>query len=318
MHDTLMKPKRPNQSNSSVFLIAGPTASGKSAAAMALAEETGGWIVNADSMQVYDQWRVLTARPSVEDEATLPHRLYGHRPVAEWYSVGDWLRELAALREMAGSTPLIIVGGTGLYFRAATMGLAPIPAIPAEIREAADTKLQNIGDAAFKAALLRIDPRAIEMDIDNPRRMLRAWEVITATGRSLISWAEEPTKPLLSEADILFQAILSPERDLLAARIARRFETMLDQGALAEVVAISALALDPSLPAMRAIGYRQLAAFIAGEISREAAIERAVIETRQYAKRQRTWFRNQLGDWPEFPEGGALLSAAHTAITDRR
>lgn len=296
-----------------VILIAGPTASGKSAAAIALARETGGWVVNADSMQVYDCWRVLSARPAPEEEALVPHRLYGHRRADQWYSVGDWLRELAALRACADA-PLIVTGGTGLYFRAATQGLAAIPAIPHGVRAAAEDRLAQEGADAFRAALLALDPSAAALDIDNPRRMLRAWEVKTATGRSITEWAQETPAPILPDADIAFRGVLSPPRELLAARISARFDVMMGSGALEEVAAVRALALDPDLPAMRAIGYRQLSDYLDGAMTRAQAIERAVIETRQYAKRQRTWFRNQLGDWPQFESGKLLLAAARDAL----
>lgn len=297
--------------NLSTFLIAGPTASGKSGLALALADEIGAWIVNADSLQVYQGWRLLTARPTLRDEKRAPHRLYGHVDPATRYSVGEWLRDLAPVLTAAREqrAPLIIVGGTGLYFRTLLQGLSPIPAIPDASRAATEELLDTIGAEAFRVELISLDPKAATLDIENPRRMLRAREVFDATGKSLVDWQSEVTAPLLYPSEVTAKLVLNPDRDALAARIADRFGLMVAEGALDEVREMHARGLDASLPSMRAIGSGLLAAYQRGEISLDAATERATIETRQYAKRQRTWFRNQMADWPitETPEEALTL-----------
>ena len=290
---------------SDVILIAGPTASGKSALALALAEKLGGTIVNADSMQVYRDLRVITARPSPEEEARIPHRLYGHVDAAENYSVGRWCRDVGAvLAEAAaqGRMP-ILVGGTGLYFKALTSGLAAVPPIPAEIRSQVRGRMQNEGAAALHAELMRRDPAtATRLMVNDRSRISRALEVVLATGRSLADWHRDGLPALVDPARAA-KVFLTCERKQLVARIETRFAAMLKAGALDEVRALAARGLDPLLPAMKAHGVPWLIRHLNGEISLAEAAAGAVMDTRRYAKRQLTWFRNQMEDWPwEAPE----------------
>lgn len=270
-------------------LIAGPTASGKSALAMDLAARDGRVIVNADALQVYANWRILTARPSPEDEAQAPHALYGHVARDAPYSVGHWLRDLAPLL----SRPVVIVGGTGLYLTALTEGLADIPPTPAAIRAEADHRRATEGPAALLADL---DPAtAARIDRLNPARIQRAWEVQRATGRGLAAWQDETPPPLLplSACDAL---LVMPETGWLNARIDRRFDTMISQGALEEARA-ELPHWQPARPSSRAIGAPELIAHLRGDCTLPAAIAAAKTATHQYAKRQRTWFRSRMGDW---------------------
>ena len=272
-------------------LIAGPTASGKSALAMELAARDGRVVVNADALQVYDCWRVLSARPSVAEEAALPHALYGHIGRDEPYSVGHWLREAAAFLDR----PVVIVGGTGLYFMALTEGLAQIPATPPEVRALADARMVAEGIAGL---LAEIDPAtAAKIDRLNPARVQRAWEVQAATGRGLAAWQADTGPALLPRlgAEAL---VIRPDVGWLDARIARRFGQMMDAGALEE--ARAALPdWDPTRASSKAIGAPELIAHLRGEITRPDAIEAATLASRQYAKRQRTWFRSRMKDWRE-------------------
>ncbi|WP_444451776.1 tRNA (adenosine(37)-N6)-dimethylallyltransferase MiaA [Rhodobacter capsulatus] len=277
-------------------LIAGATASGKSALALEIAEQSGGVVVNADALQVWSCWRVLSARPAQDDEARAAHLLYGHRKPGEDYSVGAWLREigplLAAFRRGAGPRP-IIVGGTGLYLTALTEGLAEIPATPAEIRVQADARRQAEGHLGMLAEL---DPAtAARVDPLNPMRVQRAWEVLQATGRGLAAWQDDTPPPLLPLADAS-ALLLSPDRDTLAERIDRRFAAMLDHGALNEVRAVLPQ-WDAGALWAKAIGAPELVAHLRGEIDLATATERAQAASRQYAKRQRTWFRARMGGW---------------------
>jgi len=287
------------------ILIAGPTASGKSTLALELAAHLGDCvIVNADSMQVYDGWHLLTARPSRAEAARAPHHLYGHVDPSIRYSVGAWMRDMEHLLAMArdsGATP-VIVGGTGLYFSALTQGLSNIPPIPARIRTEAQDKLAREGPQTFRRDLLADDPAAARLDIENPRRMLRAWEVVMATGRSITDWARETPPPLLP-LDRACALAIEGDRDTVIARIDGRFDAMIEGGLLAEVAAMSARDLDPALPAMLAVGAPPLMAHLAGEMTLEDAVLRAKIDTRRYAKRQRTWLRNQMADWTRIPMG---------------
>lgn len=272
-------------------LIAGPTASGKSALAMAIARTQGGVIVNADALQVYENWRILSARPDAADEAAAPHRLYGHIGARQDYSAGHWLREVRDL--LKGSRRLIITGGTGLYFSALTEGLAEIPATPPAIRAEADRLrmqqgIETLLDAIDVTTRARIDTR-------NPMRVQRAWEVQQATGQGLAAW-QDATPPPLLPLDACTALLVEAEKDWLNARIARRFDAMLCAGALDEVRANLAI-WDPALPSMKAIGAPDLVAHLRGEITLDAAREAATIATRQYAKRQRTWFRARMRDW---------------------
>jgi tRNA dimethylallyltransferase len=270
-------------------LIAGPTASGKSALALEIAARDGRVIVNADALQVYANWRILTARPTAQDEAALPHALYGHVGRATTYSVGHWLRDVAPLL----AQPVVIVGGTGLNFNALTRGLAEIPATPAEVRTEADARMRDDGRTALLAELdadtvARIDPL-------NGARVQRAWEVWRATGRGLAAWQAETPAPLLplARAEAI---VLRPETGWLNDRIARRFAAMLAEGALEEA-RHNLPGWDPKLPSSRAIGGPELIAHLQGETSLDEAIAAATLASRQYAKRQRTWFRSNMGDW---------------------
>jgi tRNA dimethylallyltransferase len=271
-------------------LIAGPTASGKSALALRIAEAQGGVIVNADALQVYDGWRILTARPSPEDEARAPHILYGHVPFEAEYSVGDWLRAVRPL--LSGKARPIFVGGTGLYFRALTEGLAEIPAIPPEIRAEADA----MTDADLLAALDQVDPElAARIDRQNRARVQRGWEVWRATGRPLSAWQAETAPPDLALEDAV-PLVIDADRDWLNERIALRFDTMLEQGALEEARA-NLHRWDAAGGARKAIGAPELIAHLKGDITLAEAREAAIIASRQYAKRQRTWFRARMGGW---------------------
>ena len=276
------------------ILIAGPTASGKSALALEIAERQGGRIVNADALQVYDGWRILTARPSPEDEARAPHALYGHVPFTGDYSTGVWLRDVRPL--LTGGLRPIILGGTGLNFAALTGGLADIPETPPEIRAEAEA----LPLAQMLADLDRDDPViAARIDRANPMRVQRAWEVMRATGRPLSDWQADTPAPDLPLAAC--QAlVLDAPRDWLNARIARRFDQMLQQGALDEARAVLPL-WDKAQGARKAIGGPELIAHLTGEMTLEAAREAAITASRQYAKRQRTWFRARMADWRRIP-----------------
>ena len=268
-------------------MIAGPTASGKSALALALAESQGGTIVNADASQVYACWRVLTARPSAAEEARAPHALYGHLAYNAEYSVGHWLREVKDVLDK-GSRP-IIGGGTGLYFSAITDGLSDIPSSPPYIRIQADKlTLEALRDGIAKATLHGLDQA-------NRARVQRAWEVETATGRPLHEWQANKSKPLLSGSN-LAKIVMDAPKEWLNTRIERRFSSMLNDGALDEVAEMEKR-YDAALPAFRAIGVDQCRAVLNGALSKEAAAEAASIATRQYAKRQRTWFRARMQEW---------------------
>ena len=288
--------------NIGVVLIAGPTASGKSALALALAQSLGGSIINADSMQVYRDLRIITARPTAEEEARVPHRLYGHVEAGESYSTGRWCVEAsAALREAQGAGRLpIVVGGTGLYFKALTHGLAAIPAIPADVRARIRERLREDGAAALHAELEARDPQMARRLMPRDRtRVARALEVVTATGRSLADWQRDGMRGAGlkgAPADVV-RVFLSVERAELYARIDARFERMLGSGALAEVQALRSRRLDPALPAMKAHGVPWLMRHLAGEIDLAAAVEAAKRDTRRYSKRQVTWFRHQLPEW---------------------
>ena len=281
-------------------LIAGPTASGKSARALELAERNGGVIVNADSMQVYSVLSLLTARPSAEEMAVVPHRLFGHVHPATPYSTGAWIRDVETLLhdgELDGR-PAIFVGGTGLYFRALIEGLSPMPEIPAEIREMWRSRLMAEGSEALHRILMEKDPEsASRLRASDGQRIARALEVFDASGRPISSWQRERTTPLV-DGDSAEKIVLEPDRQELARRISERFDSMVAQGALDEVRALNALDLDPALPAAKAIGVPELAAYLADEISLDEAATGAKAASRQYAKRQMTWFRNQFGeDW---------------------
>lgn len=280
-------------------LIAGPTASGKSALALARAHESGAAIVNADAMQVYDVLGVLTARPSEAEMEGVPHFLYGAVHPGRRFSTGDWLRAVKTLLagpEIAGR-PLVFVGGTGLYFDALLRGFAEVPSVPAAIIRQVEDEVRRL-DRAGRAELLKErDPEmAGRLQAHDPQRVVRALAVLKATGRSLASFQTAGQAGMLDGFE-LERTVLNPERIVLRKRIARRFETMLESGAVEEVKALRQLDLDPSLPAMKAIGVREISDWLDGRISRDRAIELAVTATRQYAKRQRTWFRSRMSDW---------------------
>jgi tRNA dimethylallyltransferase len=280
-------------------LIAGPTASGKSALALELAEKTDGVVINTDSMQVYADLRVLTARPSPEEEARAPHRLYGHIDAAVNFSAGHFVGDAASeLREARAQNRLpIFVGGTGLYFKALTRGLSAVPAIPAEIRDDVRARLERNGVEALHAELALRDPLAAERLKPRDRtRIARALEVVEATGRPLTDWHREGPPPLLASGE--FRALfLAPEREALYARIDARFTAMLRLGALDEVAQLAARRLDPLLPAMKAHGVPPLMKHLAGDITLEEATDIGRADTRHYAKRQFTWFRHQVPDF---------------------
>ena len=280
-------------------LIAGPTASGKSALALAVAEGLGAVIVNADSMQVYRDLRIITARPTADDEIRAPHELYGFVDAAENYSVGRWCRDVEeTLRKIGeqGRVP-ILVGGTGLYFKALTSGLAAVPPIPADIRADVRGRLQQEGAPALHAELMRLDPATAQRVTANDRsRISRALEVVLATGRALSDWHREGLPPLIDPARAV-KVFITCERKELVRRIEVRFDAMIKSTALDEVRRLAERRLDPALPAMKAHGVPWLIRHLNGEISREEAIAGAVMDTRRYAKRQLTWFRNQMNDW---------------------
>jgi tRNA dimethylallyltransferase len=303
-------------------LIAGPTASGKSALALELALSASGIVINTDSMQVYRDLRVITARPTQDEEARVPHRLYGHVDAAVNFSAGAWVSDAAAALDEAqaeGRLP-IFIGGTGLYFKALTAGLSVVPPIPAEVRESVRARLDQNGVEALHAELARRDPRAAErLNLRDRTRIARALEVVEATGRSLLDWHHEGQPPLLPKGR--FRAVfVAPERDELYARIDARFEAMLGAGALGEVERLAARNLDPLLPAMKAHGVPALIRHLRGELSLAEAAAIGQADTRHYAKRQFTWFRHQLPDFEWVQPGTArewLAAAVKAAAAPR-
>jgi tRNA dimethylallyltransferase len=281
------------------ILIAGPTASGKSALALALAERLGGTIINADSMQVYRELSVLTARPSREDAARAPHALYGFVPGTDAYSAARYATDAAAAiaaARAAGRVP-IVVGGTGLYFRALLQGLSPVPPVDPDARAYWRAQAASRPAPELHALLQARDPAtAARLMPTDPQRIVRALEVLESTGRSLSDWQREPGVPVLTEADTTRLLVL-PEREAMVQRIEARFDAMLEHGALREVAGLLALGLSPELPVMRALGVASLARHLAGEIGLEEAAAAAKAETRKYAKRQLTWLRRNMIAW---------------------
>ena len=271
------------------ILLAGPTASGKSALAMQLAARDGRVIVNADALQVYACWRILTARPTPDEAAALPHVLYGHVARDQTYSVGHWLREVAGVLRR----PVVIVGGTGLYFAALTEGLADIPAVPAPVRAEAEAVRKAGGVAGLLAGL--DGATAARIDTANPMRVQRAWEVLRATGRGLVDWQADTAAPVLPLGHVQ-AVVLQPDPGWLDARIARRFGQMLATGALDEVRAAQPV-WQPGSPWARAIGAAELIAHLRGEADLTAAMAAAILSSRRYAKRQRTWGRSRKDGW---------------------
>jgi len=285
-----------------ITLIAGPTASGKSRLAMQRARETGAVVINADSQQLYADLRVLSARPSVGDEAEIPHRLYGVADAADAWSVGRWSRAVMdLLAELAAEgRPALLVGGTGLYFNALTKGLADIPPVPADIRDAVQAEFDAEGEAVFRRRLAEVDPAAEAAIFPADRqRLVRALSVHRVSGRALSAWKAD-TRPLLAphSYDAL---VVEPSRERLYASCDARVDMMMAHGALDEVRALVARDLPPDLPAMKAVGVRELAAHLEGELSLEDAVAAVKQSTRNYAKRQLTWFRNQQRDWHRDP-----------------
>jgi tRNA dimethylallyltransferase len=289
-------------------LIAGPTASGKSALALGVAERIGGIVINTDSMQVYRDLKIITARPDVAEEARAPHLLYGHVDAAENYSVGRFLIDAATALESVRAQDRVPVftGGTGLYFKALTRGLAAIPPVPADVRAAVRARLDAAGPRALHAELACRDPVvAARLRPADRTRIARALEVVEATGRSIADWQHDGMPPLLGTAR-LARVFLAPDRAALYRRIDARFDVMLSAGALDEVRALAQRRLDPLLPAMKAHGVPWLIRHLAGDMALDAAADEAKKDTRHYAKRQFTWFRHQLADWPRVDPAGAL------------
>ncbi|RWE56563.1 tRNA (adenosine(37)-N6)-dimethylallyltransferase MiaA [Mesorhizobium sp.] len=293
------------------ILIAGPTASGKSALVLDIAEHDGGVIVNTDSMQVYSVLDVLTARPTAAELVRVPHFLYGHVHPSTAYSTGAWLRDVMKLIDNGAflERPVIFVGGTGLYFRALAEGISEMPDIPQSIRDRWRYELQEQGAAKLHRILLREDSATgMMLKPTDGQRIVRALEVLDASGRSILEWQAARGRPLIDRASTRF-FVVEPDRAELVERIEARFDRMLEKGALDEVRRLTDLGLDPDLPAMKAIGVRELQAAMAGELSFPEAIERAKIATRQYAKRQTTWFRHQLGpEWMRLRPGDRVES----------
>jgi tRNA dimethylallyltransferase len=284
--------------NIDAILITGPTASGKSALALRLAQETGGVVINADSMQVYDTLRVITARPSVDDMAGIDHLLYGHVPAIRAYSTGEWLRDVTALlAKLKGEGRLpVFVGGTGLYFKALTGGLSDMPEVSQDIRCRVRLRLKEEGPEVLHAELASRDAVvASTLETRDGQRIVRALEVLEETGRSIADF-QGKTGPVVIDPSRARKLVVLPDRQVLQKRIDARFVTMLESGAIEEVQALMALDPTPDLPVMKAIGVREIAAMLAGEMRRDAVIERGAALTRQYAKRQMTWFRNQMDE----------------------
>jgi tRNA dimethylallyltransferase len=298
------------------ILIAGPTASGKSALALELAERKGGVIVNTDSMQGYSVLDVLTARPTAAEHARAPHFLYGHVDPSTAYSTGAWLRDVmrliddGALAPDGIKRPVIFVGGTGLYFRALAEGISEMPDIPQQVRDRWRYELKEQGSAKLHRILMHEDSAvAMQLKPTDGQRIVRALEVLDASGRSILEWQATRGRSLIDRASARF-FVIEPDRPALVERIEKRFDRMLDHGALDEVKQLAALNLDPDLPAMKAIGVRELSAAMAGDIGFPQAIERCKIATRQYSKRQTTWFRHQLGpEWLRLQLGDGLQMA---------
>jgi tRNA dimethylallyltransferase len=283
----------------SITLIAGPTASGKSALALKMSRETGAVIINADSQQLYADLRILTARPSVEDEAQADHRLYGVADAADAWSVGRWSRAALDILDELGADgrSAILVGGTGLYFMSLTRGLADIPPVPLATRDTVEAEYAIEGETAFRARLAQADPdaaRAIERG--DRQRLVRAMSVFVASGRSLSDWKAD-TKPLLPYGSWTGR-VVEPDRQRLYQNCDARVDLMLEQGAVEEVAALVARGLSGSLPAMKAVGVRELADYLTGALKRDDAVAALKQATRNYAKRQLTWFRQQTPDWP--------------------
>ncbi len=303
--------RRAKASRPRAILIAGPTASGKSAAALLLAERLGGTVINTDSMQVYRELAILTARPGPADLARAPHRLYGMVRAAEAYSVGHWLAAAAdAVGEAEGEGKVpILTGGTGLYFKALSEGLAPVPDVPPEIRAYWRDRAAAIGAENLHRELSDRDPgMAARLPPTDPQRLVRALEVIDATSISLAEWQGANAAPVLPLEGVL-RLVIAPEREALYAAIDARFDAMIEAGAIEEVRALLALGLDPGLPCMRAHGVRELALYLSGDAGLAEAVAKAKTEQRRYAKRQMTWAKRFMKDWDWVPDAGAAVDA---------
>ena len=286
--------------NDKPILIAGPTASGKSALGIELARAYNGVVINADSLQIYRQWQILTARPDEDEVSQCPHWMYGHVDIGAPYSAGHWLTDVSACLDRARDDGLrpIILGGTGLYFQLLTQGIADIPEIPQSVKDRADLIEQTDGKQAFAELLRGTDPKTSErIDMQNPMRTRRAWEVLEATGKGMADWQDETPAPLLRREDCIGVSLVS-DKEWLNERIARRFDMMIDMGALNECQRVWDAGLwDENHPSCRAIGARELIGHLQNGDDLEGAIEGSKIQTRQYAKRQRTWFRSKMRDW---------------------
>ena len=296
-------------------LIAGPTASGKSELALALAARDGGVVINADASQVYSCWRILTARPDDSELAKAPHALYGHVDCARRYSTGDWLRDVAAVLDDAAQRGLrpIVVGGTGLYFAALTEGLSAIPPIPTKVRARSEALIAEGRVGELLADLGRDDPEThARIDRDNPRRVQRAWDVLIATGRGLADWHRATPPPLIGPEQAVRVAVW-PAIPFLNCRIEARFRIMVEAGALDECHRFLAAGIDPALPSAKVLGAEPLSAHLRGDLSLDATITTSVTATRRFAKRQRTWMRNRMADWPRVAPGPDAAAAVPEA-----
>lgn len=294
-------------------LIAGPTASGKTGLALKIAERNGGIIINADALQVYSKWQVLTARPTDAEIAQAAHHLYGHVDETQDYSVGRWIKEVSDLLNKTDK-PAIIIGGTGLYFGALLNGLSTIPPISSEIRSAANDHLEREGLAWFLARLNKDDPETLlKLDQNNPARLQRAWEVLEATGKGLSYWHARPTRPII-RIEETSPILLNWQVDDLNNRIDKRFETMVKSGAIEECERAKAAGFEAKLPANRAIGAKEIIEALDGKIAMQDAVVKSKTLTRQFAKRQRTWFRSKMKHWQHIemsdaPDLGAIVNA---------
>ena len=304
-----------------IILIAGPTASGKSALALDLAQSLGGEIVNADAQQIYQALPLLTARPSPDEMARVPHHLFAVASPDQSWSVGHWLRACCTVLDdikSRGRTALI-VGGTGLYFSALTRGLADIPPVPLSVRDAVEARLDQDGEAQFREGLAKLDPAAeVRIAPGDRQRLIRALAVAEATGQSLSQWQSD-TQPALKPDDWR-GLVIEPDRKALYKRCDARLFAMLEAGVLDEVAELMAMTLNPALPALKAVGYREFSGHLAGETPLIEALAQAQMQTRRYAKRQLTWFRNQTPDWerltvPSAGEAERLIFAPTARLT---
>ena len=303
----------PEKADNRTVLIAGPTASGKSAAALALAERIGAEIVNADALQVYRDLKILSARPTPQEEARIAHHLFGHIDGAIRYSAGEWLRDAAqAIGEIhARGRQAVIVGGTGLYFRALEKGLSQAPPIPPEIRIEAEARFARLGAAAFRDEVLAFDPPMARLQPGDRQRHIRAWEVFHAAGAPLSEIQKSAGAPMVG--NINARVVIEPPRNALYAAIDARFDTMIERGAVNEAAALLGRGLDPGLPVMKALGAAELIAHLRGETPLDAAIDLAKRNTRRFAKRQLTWFRHQTPAWPRAASWDEAVEIAFVA-----